>query len=208
MLAVETETGGARVRYRARGRARSVVADGVVVAVPTERVGALCPKLTPDERGFFEQVRALPALVLQARLADGVGSRFSRLRVPPQLPCDLRELSFHAGPGGAALLRAELRGRSVARLWAAAPTDVDAWLREHLAPLPLSWPAMRGGVLQRFASGHACFGPGARDALRRFRKRIDRSPRLFFAGDGLQWAGVEGAVTSAQEAADEACRLL
>ncbi|HXV36350.1 MAG TPA: FAD-dependent oxidoreductase, partial [Myxococcota bacterium] len=37
----------------------------------------------------------------------------------------------------------------------------------------------------------------------RFERRIDRSPRLFFAGDYLVGAGIEAALASGLRAADE-----
>ena len=53
VFSVETETGGAKVRYRVQGRERSVLADAAVLALPGCAVAGVCPKLTPDERGFF-----------------------------------------------------------------------------------------------------------------------------------------------------------
>jgi len=64
VVSVETETGGARVRYRARGRSRSVLADAVVVATPFDETARLCPKRTPEERGFFEGIRRVDTLTV------------------------------------------------------------------------------------------------------------------------------------------------
>jgi oxygen-dependent protoporphyrinogen oxidase len=63
-FSIETETEGARVRYRARGREGSVLADAAVVALPGSLVAGVCPKLTPDERGFFEQVRYVRGMIV------------------------------------------------------------------------------------------------------------------------------------------------
>lgn len=208
VLAVETETGGARVRYRAGGRNHLVLADAVVVAMPADRVASLCPKLTPDERGFFAGVRFLPSLLFHARLTTPTPLRFARVRFPVQLPIDLRELSFHATPEGGGILRAELRGQAVAQFWAAEPSEIDAWLRERIAPLPFSVATSEARSMQRFAAGHARFAAGHETALHRFHDRIDRSPRLFFAGDALDGAGVEGAVASAERVAAEVGQLL
>jgi hypothetical protein len=47
------------------------------------------------------------------------------------------------------------------------------------------------------------FYPGYLSSLVRFGRRVDRSPRLFFAGDYLVGPGVESALTSGMRAAAE-----
>ena len=89
---IETGSGGVRVRYRARGRSHSVVADAAAVALPADRVAGVCPKLTPDERGFFAGARYLPALVLHLLLDERPGLRASRVLFPAGSGLDAVEL--------------------------------------------------------------------------------------------------------------------
>ena len=70
VFSVETERGGARVRYRGGGRERSFLADAAVVAVPAPIVPNLCTGLTGDERSFFESVRYAPGINVNLALDE------------------------------------------------------------------------------------------------------------------------------------------
>jgi len=201
VLAVESESGGARVRYRSRGRMHSVVADAAVVALPGDRVVAACPKLTPGERGFFEGVRYRRALVLHLLLEERPALRAARVLVPRATGLDVQELSVHVAPGVGHRARVELRGEAVERFWDAPAGEVEAWLRAALEGAPLRLPRASRVLLHRFASGHPIFAPGRLERLARFANRVERSPRLAFAGDAFGGPHVEGALRSGLDAA-------
>ena len=110
VTSVETETGGARVRYRQAGRESSVIADAAVVTLAGDRVLRLCPKLTPEERGFLGGVRYAEdvsvALLLDRRPAL---PHVRRIHVPTGtgLPWQQVDLLHHrpgAAPSGTGLL--------------------------------------------------------------------------------------------------------
>ena len=135
-IAVETETEGARVRYRARGRESSVLADAVVVALPGSLVAGVCPKLTPDERGFFEQVRYVRGMIVHLMFERAPSTLpYYGVAFPRREGLDLYGLAVdHWKPGvappGAGLVNAALTARAAARLGGARRGDRRAGDRE------------------------------------------------------------------------------
>ena len=133
-IAIETETEGARVRYRARGREGSVLADAAVVALPGSLVAGVCPKLTPGERGFFEQVRYVRGMIVHLMFERAPATLpYYGVAFPRREGLDLYGLAVdHHKPGvappGAGLVNAALTARAAARLWDA-PDAAVAELR-------------------------------------------------------------------------------
>jgi protoporphyrinogen oxidase len=211
---IETETEGVRIHYRQAGREGKVVADAVVVAVPGCEVAALCPKLTPDERGFFEEVRYVRGITASLMLEH----------VPRTLP--MRNVAFprsagmgvsglsvdHHKPGyappGAGLVRALLAPSACDRKWHAKDSEIADFVVEELAHTPIGHLEVRGAVIRRIASMLPIFYPGYFARLARFGRRMDRSPRVAFAGDYLVGPTAEAAITSGMRAANEIGRIL
>ncbi len=209
VTSVETETDGARVRYEKGGRAGSVFADAVVVALPGNLVAAVCPKLTPEERGFFEAVRynrgTIVHLLLDWRPAT---LPYSRVAFPRPEGLDLYRLAVdHHKPGvvprGAGLVNGVLTEAASERLWDASNDEVGKLVVENLARTPVGRLAPVDCVVHRWDPMLPQFGVGYLPRLARFSNRINRSPRSAFAGDYLVGSTTEAALTSGMRAATE-----
>lgn len=208
-LAVETETDGARVRYRAGGRERRVVADAAVVAVPGCDVAALCPKLTPAERGFFEHVEYVRGIITHLLLdrapgsIPGYGVAFPRDEGLRLYGLAVDHHKTGVAPPGAGLLNAALTRRDAARMWDAPDDAVRDLVLDDLARTPIGRLTPHTTVVHRWRAMLPVFGPGSLWRLAAFLDRADRSPRLAFAGDYLIGPYTEAALTSGMRAADE-----
>ncbi len=214
VLSVETETGGARVRYRSPRGERSVFADAVVMAVPGSGVAAICPKLTPAERAFFECVqysRGIVAHLLLDRAPAGLthyGVAFPR--------CEGLDLYGLAGdhhkpgvcPPGAGLVNVALTSTASEQLWSAPDSLVAEVVLENLARTPMGRLSPRSVVVHRWAPMLPQLRVGSLRRLMAFLGRSDRSPRLVFAGDYLVGPYAEMALTSGARAATEVCARL
>ena len=206
---IETETDGARIDYQRDGRPGRVVADAVVVAVPGCEVAALCPKLTPDERGFFEQIRYARGITASLVLDEAPRAlSYSRVSFPRSVGIGLAGLDIeHHKPGfappSAGLVRAIFARRAADRLWDAADPEIADFAAEELARTPIGRLRPRGRVIDRHRSMVPIFFPGYLTSLARFSRRIERSPRIAFAGDYLVGPTAESALSSGMRAATE-----
>jgi protoporphyrinogen oxidase len=212
--AIESETDGARVSFRRLGRDSRVFADAVVVAVPGSQVAELCPKLAPGERAFFERVEYSRGMLVHLLLD----------RAPPRLPysgiafsrsegLDLygAALEHHkrdAAPAGAGSINTALTSDACDRMWRATDAEIVSLARANLARTPIGALEPCGTVVHRWETLLPRFAPGALRRLAAFRNRLERSPRIAFAGDYLISPTVEGAVTSGMRAATELARAL
>jgi oxygen-dependent protoporphyrinogen oxidase len=213
-LVVETETQGARVRYRAGGREGSAIADAVVLAVPGCEVTQLCPKLAPAERGFFESVRYGRGMVAHLLLESPPRPLpYASVVFPRAEGFDLCSLAVgHHEPGvaphGAGLLHVTLSSRAAARMWEAPDAEIGDLVVERLARTPIGGLAPAGCAVHRFSPMLPQFGVGHLPRLAAFLGRMERSPRMAFAGDYLVGPFAEAALTSGMRAATEIARLL
>ena len=211
-IAIETETDGARVRYRARGRESSVLADAAVVALPGSLVAGVCPKLTPDERGFFEQVRYVSGMIVHMMLDQAPETLpYYGVAFPRREGLDLYGLAVdHHKPGvappGAGLVNAALTARAAARLWDAPDAAIAELVVENLARTPIGPLRPIDAVVHRWSPMLPQLYAGYLPRLARFQARLERSPRLAFAGDYLVGPYTEAALTSGLRAATEIAR--
>lgn len=211
---VETFTGGARLHVVEQGALLRLETDAVVVAIPGTRVTALCPKLTPEERGFFEGVRYAPALVAYlafARVPQALASR--SVWIAPEAGLELAGIVLEhqrpgAAPHGEGLVRAVLAPAACARMHRAPDASVADLAVENLAYGGFHTPRPSDFAVFRFADAWPRFEAEDVQRLARFLLRFERSPRLCFAGDYLMAPSADAALASGLRAAAELERSL
>jgi protoporphyrinogen oxidase len=214
VVAVETETDGARIRCQRLGRENNIYADAVVIAVPGSQVTGLCPKLTPAERGFFEQVKYARGVIAHLLFERAPRSLpYRAVAFPRREGLDLYGLAVdHHKPGvapaGAGLLNAALTAKACDRMWEASDEAVGELVLENLACTPIGKLEPEATVVHRWPSMLPRFVPGHLARLAAFLRRMDRSPRMAFAGDYLIGPTAEAALTSGMRAATEIARAL
>jgi protoporphyrinogen oxidase len=213
VVELETEAPGARVRYRTQGRLRSVLADAAVVALPATEALRCCTKLTPDERGFFESVESAPRIVARLTLERmPPGYRWHRLGFPAP-GATIRSLAMarsesQAGCTVRRFMEVQLAAAPSRRLASAPDADVETTVLEALASTPFARLGPEMLTVVRGVSPRPLFGPGAVERIARFERRIDRSPRLDFAGRQLLGPGPGAAFTSGLRTATAVARAL
>lgn len=208
VTSLETESGGARVRYRAGQRDGSVVADSVVVALPGTQVLDICPKLTPSERGFFEDVRYARSIDAHVLLNEPTGFRYRSICFPRRRALGLygvqvAEVKSGAVPAGAGMLRASLCEAASERIWNSSDDEISEVILKNLAMTPVGTVEPRRTIVHRRAANAPVFYPSYLARLGRFTSRTDRTPRLAFCGDYLAGNGAEAALTSGMRAASQ-----
>jgi oxygen-dependent protoporphyrinogen oxidase len=214
VLRVETGSDGAQLELRAGEGILRSRADAVVVAVPATRVLALCPKLTPEERGFFEAARSEPVAVVHLLFERCPRALTYRSVVfGPGAGLEISSLvAEHAKPGvaphGAGVLRVVLAPDAAARMHRASDASVADLALENLAYSPVGRLRPDGFAVWRHADLAPRFDAAHCRRLARFTARLERSPRLAFAGDFLAGPSTDAAVASGAWAAAEISRSL
>jgi oxygen-dependent protoporphyrinogen oxidase len=105
-------------------------------------------------------------------------------------------------------VNAALTERAAARMWQASDAAVEGFVLGNLARTPIGELSPTACVVHRWPAMLPQFGAGHLKRLARFQTRLDRSPRLAFAGDYLVGPYAEGALTSGMRAATEIARAL
>jgi oxygen-dependent protoporphyrinogen oxidase len=211
---VESFTSGARVLIVEHGALQQLEADAVLVALPGSRVTEVCPKLTPEERGFFEAVRYAPALVAFLAFARAPQALEQRsIWIAPEAGLELAGIALeHQRPGvappGEGLLRARLAPAACARMHRAPDASVADLVVENLIYGGLRIPRPRDFAVFRFQDAWPRFEVEDVQRLARFLLRFERSPRLAFAGDYLMAPSADAALASGLRAAAELERAL
>jgi protoporphyrinogen oxidase len=106
-------------------------------------------------------------------------------------------------PPGAGLVRAILSRPATDRLWDAADSEIADFAAGELARTPIGRLRSRSHRVDRYRPMLPIFYPGYLTHLARFGRRIERSPRIAFAGDYLVGPTAESALTSGMRAATE-----
>jgi protoporphyrinogen/coproporphyrinogen III oxidase len=208
VTSLETQSDGARVRYRVGNREGSVVADSVVVALPGTRVADICPKITPSERGFFEDVRYARSIDVHLMLGEptNIGYRsicFPRRRGLGLYGVQVADIKSGAVPVDAGMLRATLGEATTERAWQAGDADIETLVRDNLSMTPIGRIAPVRTFVSRHSASAPVFYPSYLAKLARFNGRLDRTPRLAFCGDYLAGNGAAAALKSGMRAASQ-----
>jgi oxygen-dependent protoporphyrinogen oxidase len=207
---VETDDDGALVRIGSG----TVQADAVVVAVPGNTVVGMCSTLTPTEGRFFSGVRYASSIIAFVMAGREALPPFYGAGIPRREGVDLYGMAIeNAKPGvvpeGKTLFNCAFSESLAARVIDEPDEKVVDALKHELAKLPLSGiDTVEGYVLHRWPSMLPQFYPGYYRALSRFKRRRERSSRLFFAGDYLIAPYTEAALTSGLRAAAECAAAL
>jgi protoporphyrinogen oxidase len=132
----------------------------------------------------------------------------SLVLVPEKTGLGLARIALDAGaaPAGGALLGVSLDEAAALALRDAPDAEVVAYVLRALARTPFSELQVAHAIVRRGAVPR--FGPGSLQRLAAFDGRVERSPRLAFAGEWLVGPGLEAAVTSGMRAATEVVRGL
>ncbi len=213
VCAVESETDGARVRYRVGAREGRAMADAVVVAATGASVASLCPKLVPSERGFFESLSFARRTVVHLLLDSAPAIPYRMVAFPPRegFGVSAVEVAHHmrgAAPTGTGLLRVVLSEAASTRVWAASDAEVAGVALDNLERSAVGRIAPREVVVDRIADAVPVAGPGFFAALARFDNRVERTPRMAFAGDYFVGQGAEAAISSGLHAASSIAQSL
>ncbi len=203
---VETAPDGVTVHVRGD---KPVMADVTVIAVPGNAVSRLCPALTPEERTFFEGVRYASSIIAFVMAGAEALPPFYGAGIPRREGVRLYGMAVEnpkAGvvPSGKTLFNCAFSEELAAQLMDAPDEAVIEALKTELAKLPLrGLDTVDGYVIHRWPALVPQFYPGYHRAIRRFLRRTERAPCLFFAGDYLVGPYTEAALTSGLRAADE-----
>jgi oxygen-dependent protoporphyrinogen oxidase len=174
----------------------------------------VCPKLTPDERGFFEHVRYVKGAIVHLLFESAPATLpYYGVAFPRREGIDLYGLAVDhwkpgVAPAGAGLVNAALTASAAARLWDAPDDAIAEHALAQLARTPIGRLRPQASVVHRWAPMLPQFGAGFLPRLARFLVRLERSPRLAFAGDYLVGPYTEAALTSGLRAASEIARGL
>ncbi|MCH7867371.1 MAG: FAD-dependent oxidoreductase [Myxococcales bacterium] len=211
VTSIETHDDGVRLRYRAGEREGSVAANAVVVAIPGSQVVDICPKLTPNERGFFEGVRYSRGVVAHLLFDEAMSFPYRSVSFARRKGFGLYgvQAAHHkrgAAPNGAGLLRASLTEAASERVFRGSNAEVQAMVLDDLASTPFGKLSPRRVVVHRAAAASPVFYPGYLAGLQRFAARSERSPRIAYCGDYLIGNGAEAALNSGMRAASQIAR--
>jgi oxygen-dependent protoporphyrinogen oxidase len=209
-LSIETEPGGARVRYRAATGEREVLADAAVVALPGTLVAPLCPGLTDAERRFFAHVHYVRGMIAFLLLEKAPATLpYYGVAFPRPEGIGLYGLAVdHHKPGvappGAGLVNVALTARAAAQLWPGDDEAVIAHVLANLGRTPIGRLEPHTSLVHRWDPMLPQFRAGYLPELAAFleRPQAARSPRLAFAGDYLVGPYTECALVSGLRAAE------
>ncbi len=210
---IECEDDGARVRYRAGAREGRAMADAIVVAVTAPGIAELCPKLVPGERGFFENLDFADRTVVHVLLDRAPAIPHRLVAFPPREGFGVAaiEVAHHlrgAAPTGAGLLRVVLGEAAGERMRAASNDEVAGVVLDNLERTSVGRLEPREVWVDRMANAAPLAKPSFHARLARFENRVERSPRMAFAGDVFAGQGAEAAISSGLHAASEIARAL
>ena len=183
--------------------------DAAVVAVPGNTVAQLCGGLTETERHFFSSVRyasSIIAFVLAAEAARPpfYGAGMTRREGVRLYGMAVENAKAGVVPTGKTLFNCAFTEELAAEMMDQPDEAVREALVGELRKLPLQGlETVEEIVVHRWPALVPQFYPGYHKALRRFLRRSEPSPGVFFAGDYLVGPYTEAALTSGLRAANE-----
>ncbi|MFH1537500.1 MAG: FAD-dependent oxidoreductase [bacterium] len=196
------------------GAKRSEDYDAVVCAVPGTAVPALIPDAPGEIVSFFGHVEYSQSILVMSGLERKLMKEIYVVAVPRGNMMDTTALS--EGANKSASLAPEGRGLAVSFLSGRASREkmqesdeklVATAVREYKSIVPGA-PSPVFNRVYRWNPGLVLFNTGYISKMNRFRVDEEKVGGLFFAGDYLMTASVEGSLTSGLRAAEMAGQYL
>lgn len=187
-----------------------VSADAAVLATPGNHVRQICSTLTTEEGRFFEGVRYASSIICFVMTSDteadpGIyGLGIGRTENVNLYGMAMENPKVGAVPSGKTMFNCALSEAYAATLMDKTDSEVAEAAIAELRKLPLrGLDKTENVVVHRWPELVPQFYHGYVRALAAFKRRDERSDRIFFAGDYLVGPYTEAALTSGLQAADE-----
>ncbi len=201
---------GVDLRYEdAGGKGHELAANGVVLAVPAPRLGALADALIAQERDFLHHVRYVKGIIVNLCLKDRPATLNEAygIGLPPPEGFGLYGAAVdhhkpHAVPQGAGLVNAALRASEAEARWEHGDEALTAFAVGELERGPAgALGEVVHAEVDRWEHMLPTFYPGYYKLLKEFLHREHHTPRVQLAGDYLVGPFTEAAYVSGLRAA-------
>ncbi|MEW5946735.1 MAG: NAD(P)/FAD-dependent oxidoreductase [bacterium] len=196
------------------GGARTLEYDAVVCAVPGDAAPGLIPDAPPQILSFLKSVEYSTGIIAAFGLGEKLFKETYAVAVPRASGMSVTALSENtnkspsSAPAGKGVALAFLSGRASGEMLDSHDDAVAAAALREIAAIIPGAPEPVFSRVYRWKPGLVLFNPGYVSEMNRFRREERNVRGLFFAGDYMMTASVEGSLTSGLQAAERAEKFL